>query len=515
MKKGNKKKPVFKEYIQNQLNLLPPSLDELIPEKHVVRLVSEIIDKIDLDPLLSQYKGGGSSSFHPRMLLKVLVYGYISNVYSSRKLEESVASNIYFMWLAGMQRPDHNTINRFRSEKLKSVLKKVFSQVVVLMADQGLVDLKTVYIDGTKMESVANKYTFVWGKSLKNNKERIKSQLEELWKYAEEVAAEELKDSSPTEFGSVDAGQVEATIDQINQALKDKPVGPKVRQKLNYAKKNWPQNLKRYQEQEEQLAGRNSMSKTDPDATFMRMKEDHMLNGQLKPGYNWQISTCGQCILNYDIYSHTNDVHTLPLHLNSFKELYGKAPQTVVADAGYGSEENYQYLENEQIESYIKYNYFHKEQQAKGKINPKDAFHQQNLYYDKENDRYICPMGQKMEKAYEKTETKKTGYVQKLSFYQAQNCDNCPLRGACHKAKGNRLLQVNHNANRLKAAAREQLLSPEGLKHRSQRPADVEPVFGNIKRNKNFRRFMLKGTRKVMIEVGLLSLAHNIQKMAS
>ena len=515
MKTGNKKKPVFKDYIQNQLNLLPPTLNELIPENHVVRLVNEIIDKIDLEVVLSQYKGGGSSSFHPRMLLKVLVFGYLSNIYSSRKLEEAVATNIYFMWLAGMQRPDHNTINRFRSEKLKSVLKKVFSQVVLLMANQGMVDLKTAYIDGTKMESVANKYTFVWGKSIKTSRDRIKNQLEELWKYAEQVAAEELKDSTPTVFESVDAHQVEATIDKINQALKDKPTDPKVRQKLNYAKKNWPKNLKKYQQQEQLIAGRNSLSKTDPDATFMRMKEDHMLNGQLKPGYNWQISTCGQCILNYDIYSDPNDVQTLPLHLKSFKELYGKSPQTVVADAGYGSEENYQFLEDENIEAFVKYNYFHQEQKNKGKIKPQNTFNQENLYYDKENDYYICPMGQKMEKTNERTQTKKSGYIQLISLYQAKNCDNCPLRGACHKSKGNRIIQVNHNANRLKEKARELLISTEGLRHRSQRPADVEPVFGNIKRNKNFRRFMLKGTQKVLIEVGLLSIAHNIQKIAS
>ena len=176
-----KSSAVFKSYNPDQLSLLPPSLDELIPSNHVVRLVRQIIDQIDLSPLLAKYKGGGTSSFHPKVMLGILIYGYLSNIYSSRKLEQAVQSNIYFMWLCGMQRPDHNTINRFRSQKLKGVLKQIFGQVVLLMVEAELVDIKQIYVDGTKLEANANKYTFVWGKSIAKSKERIKKQLEELW----------------------------------------------------------------------------------------------------------------------------------------------------------------------------------------------------------------------------------------------------------------------------------------------------------------------------------------------
>ena len=160
------KKAVFKRYDQSQLSLLPPSLEELIPKNHIVRLVNEIVDGLDISYIKSRYKGGGSSSFHPRMLLKVLIYSYLSNIYSSRKMEEAVKSNIHFMWLTGMQRPDHNTINRFRSQRLAGALKDIFSQVVKLMIESDLVRLKKVYVDGTKIEADANKYTFVWGKSI-------------------------------------------------------------------------------------------------------------------------------------------------------------------------------------------------------------------------------------------------------------------------------------------------------------------------------------------------------------
>lgn len=406
------KKPTFKPYNPEQLSLLPASLDELIPENHVVRVVREVIDKLDIDPILKKYKGGGASSFHPKMLLKILIYGYLSNTYSSRKLEQSVRSNIHYMWLSGMQTPDHNTINRFRSDKLKGVLKEVFGQVVTLMVGQGLVDIKTIYVDGTKLEANANKYTFVWGKSIKRYKAGIKTQLEELWRYAETIAKEELMDNAPTTYPELDAKQVRKTIDSINEAIKDKPVDKKIKQKLNYAKRHWPQNMAKYNAQEKVLGDRNSYSKTDPDATFMRMKDDHMRNGQLKAAYNWQISTSNQYIVNYDIYHNPTDTLTLPDHLNQYKKLYGQSPEVAVADAGYGSEENYEYLNDEEIDAYVKYNYFHKEQKAKGKIKPKDAFKPQHLYHNTEADHFICPMGQKMTKRYEKTVKTKSGFKQ-------------------------------------------------------------------------------------------------------
>ena len=508
------RKATFRSYNPDQLSLLPPSLDELIEDNHVVRVVRRVIDDLNIDVIVKKYKGGGASSFHPKMMLKILVYGYLSNIYSSRKIEQSVKSNIHFMWLSGMQRPDHNTINRFRNDKLKGVLKEVFAQVVLLMADQGLVDIKTMYVDGTKLEANANKYTFVWGKSIKRNKERIKKQLEELWKYAESVAKEELMDNDPTIYPDLDAEQVKKTIESINEAIKDKPVDKKVKQKLNYAKRNWPKNMAKYKNQEEILGNRNSYSKTDPDATFMRMKDDHMRNGQLKPGYNWQISTSNQCILNYDIYHNPTDTLTLPDHINQYKLLYGAAPDVVVADSGYGSEQNYEYLESENVEAYVKYNYFHKEQKSKGKIKPKEAFKPHNLYYDEVADYFVCPMGQKMTKKYETHLKTKSGYQQTYSVYEAHNCQGCPLRGACHKSKENRKFRINWNLKKYKDKARDKLLSEKGRAHRSQRPADVEAVFGNIKRNKKFTRFMLRGKDNVLIEVGLLSLAHNLAKMA-
>src|SRR5436190_11713223 len=181
MARGQVLRPVFKAYHQRQVMLLPPSLEELISLNHPVRVVDEVLSKIDIQPLLRQYKTGGASSYHPGMLLKVLVYAYINNIYSSRKIEEALQQNIHFMWLSGMSQPDHNTINRFRSERLKETLKKIFVQVVQLLAGEGLLSIRELYTDGTKIEANANRYTCVWGNAIKTSKERIARQLEELW----------------------------------------------------------------------------------------------------------------------------------------------------------------------------------------------------------------------------------------------------------------------------------------------------------------------------------------------
>jgi transposase len=504
---------VFKDYNQDQLMLIPPSLEELITPNHPVRLVNDIIDRIDLSSLMRSYEGGGSSSYHPRMLLKVLVYGYLTNTYSSRKLEAAVKENIHFMWLAGMNRPDHHTINRFRSERLKKSIKKIFSRVVMLLAESGVVSLKEVYTDGTKLEAYANKYSFVWGKSIAYNKARISKQLEELWRYTQTLACQEMGQQVP-DFTQLDPDQVERTINQINEALKEKPVKKKIRQKLIYAKKHWPGKLKDYQEKENILGQRNSYSKTDHDATFMRLKEDVMKNGQLKPAYNIQLSTSQQYILQYSVHQKPSDTTTLPAHLEGFKSQYGKMPESITADAGYGSQENYAFFERHQITGYVKYNYFHKEQRE-SKKKPEALLDPNTLYYNPEQDAYICPMGQVMAHVRTDTEKSETGFQRIRKHYQAENCRDCPLKAKCKPKHENAILRVNHDLMKYKNQAKALLLSEEGVKKRKQRPADVEAVFGQLKENKNFRRFRLRGLEKVGIEMGLVSIAHNIAKLAA
>lgn len=491
--------------------LLPPSLEELIEADHPVRVVNEVVDRIDIAPLLTSYKPGGTSVYHPRMLLKVLIYGYMSNIYSTRKLEAAIGQNVHFMWLAGMNKPDHNTIARFRCDRLKDSLKVIFAQIVMFLADEGLLDLKTVYTDGTKIEAQANRYTFVWGRSIKTNTEKISQQLEELWDYTQRIAEDELYHEKP-DFSKIDAQKVSDTIDRIDQALKGKKIAKGKRQKLTYARKNWPGKLAEYQQKQAILGQRNSYSKTDHDATFMMMKEDHMRNGQLKPGYNLQISTSNQYLVNYTIHQNPTDTLTLKPHLKNYKQLYNTLPDTICADAGYGSEENYDYLKDKVEKAYVKYNYFHKEQTRKWK---QDISKSQNLHYNQEQDKVYCPAGQPMDRIGKRKTKTKSGYEQTYAQYQARNCLECPLRSGCFKAKGNRIVEINHNLRAHKQKVRDMLMSDQGIAHRKQRPADVEAVFAAIKHNRGFRRFMMRGTEKVEIEAGLLAIAHNLLKKAS
>ncbi|RAV97567.1 IS1182 family transposase [Pseudochryseolinea flava] len=488
--------------------MLPPSLEELIDKNHPVRIVNQVIDKINIDPLLKKFKGGGTSSYHPRMLLKVLIYGYLNNTYSSRRLESALKENIHFMWLSGMNKPDHNSINRFRSERLKDVLKVVFGQVVELLVEAGHINLKEIFTDGTKLEAQANRYTFVWGNAIKSNKAKMAEQLNELWSYAEKVAWEELKDQKPETFAPINSNQVSEVIEKIDKALEGKKVSNDKKQKLNYAKKHWPAAMERYAEHEKLLGNRNSYSKTDPDATFMRMKEDHMKNGQLKPAYNIQLSSQDQFIVNYSLHQNTTDTSTLKSHLKSFHNLYGHYPEVLVADAGYGSEENYDLLAKRKVSAYVKHNQFDREQRNK----LTDWFKSENLEYDKKNDQVYCPIGEPMKYIGEATRITANGFKQTYHKYQASKCKGCPVRDVCHSQKGNRIVDINHRLRKLKSQANERLTSEVGISYRKKRAADIEPVFGNIKHNKNFKRFMLRGLRKVEIETGLLAIAHNLAK---
>lgn len=506
--------PTFKAYYQDQIMAIPPTLEELVAKGHPVRTVNDVIDRINIQALLDAYHIKGSSSYHPKMLLKVLVYGYVSNVYSSRKLEVACRENINFMWLSGMSYPDHNTINRFRGARLKHALRSVFEEVVKLLAAEGLLSIEDVYTDGTKIQANANKYTFVWKKAIQTNKEKMKAALQDIWEYAQSVAKSEDKLPEPDDLTDINTEKVQATVDKLNEVLSKKPsVNKKMQAKLRYATKNYPGKIAQYEQQEALLGQRNSYSKTDPDATFMRMKEDHMKNGQLKAGYNIQISTSNQYIVNYTIHPNPTDTRTLQSHVQQHQASFGKTLKSITADAGYGSEENYHLLAGKDIQAYVKYGLFDKEQKKSYQDNK--PFSVDKLYYNSEQNHYVCPMGQPMD--YIGTFTQKTasGFQQELAKYQARNCHGCPLNGACHKAAGNRIIQVNRRLDRYKTQAYQLLNSESGIRKRKQRCYDVEPVFANIKNNHGFRRFMLRGKEKVSIEWGLLAIAQNLRKKAA
>lgn len=501
--------PVFKHHSVHQQVLFPLNLNDLISENHSSRLIDSVVEKLEISEIISQYKGGGTSSYHPKMLLKILFYGYLNNTYSCRKIAKAVKENIYFMWLSGGLQPDFRTINDFRGQKLKGNIEKLFSQLVSMMVDLELVSLEKQFIDGTKIEANAHKYSFVWKKSVEKNKERLQSKIDVVLAEIGQAIESDLMHTDNQIDTKIDSQKLEEKIQAINKNSKSDFLNKKQKKVVQKLENEQLPKLKEYEQHLEILGSRNSYSKTDTDATFMRMKEDHMLNGQLKPAYNIQISTENQIITHYSTHQTSTDFTTLEIHLEGFKDAYQKQSNQVIADAGYGSEENYQLLEKKEVEFFIPYNMYRIEQTLKHK---KNLFHTQNLFYNQEHDFLVCPIGQKMSKIYTKKSETTTGFIQYHSVYQAINCEGCPMRGQCFKAQGNRRIEINHNLQKLKTKARENLESELGKEIYSKRCIEPEPVFGNIKQNKGFKRFTLNKINKVNIEFGLVAIAHNFSK---
>ena len=504
-------KVVFKNQTGNSPELFPINIFDKIPENHPVRLIDTVVNSLDISDILKLYKGGGTSAYHPRMMIKVLFYSYLSNIYSCRKIAQALTENIHFMYISGNSTPDFRTINDFRGKILKNHIQKLFAEVVKILVEMGYVSLDIQYIDGTKIEAKSNRYTFVWKGSIEKYKEKLEVKISKVLSDIENAIQSDNQDINSEELPkNINSEELREKLSVLNKKLKE-PTKKQMKELQKLQDEHLPK-LEKYEKDLKILGNRNSYSKTDQDATFMRLKDDHMQNGQLKPAYNTQISTENQFITHVSIHQTPGDTTTLESHLTGFEKTYEKQSKEVVADAGYGSEENYEMLEGKDIIAYVKYNYFHKEQKRTVKNNP---FLVQNLFYNVEHDFFVCPMGQRMENVGKGTRISSNGYESQITYYQAKRCEGCPLRGQCHKAKGNRRIEVNHRLNELKQRAKSLLTSEKGLKHRSKRPIEVEAVFGQLKSNNKFNRFTFKGLKKVELEFLLMALGHNFRKMVA
>ena len=463
----------FRSYNPNQIVLFPQRIDENIPSDDPVRILNAMVDSFDLSSFHKLYKESGRSAYHPRMMLKAVLYAYMNNIYSCRKIEKSLLRDIHFIWLAGYEKPDYRTINRFRN-RVKDEINGIFTQIVLILASKGFISLDVEYVDGTKIESKANRYTFVWRKNVERNRARLLEKIRILLQQIDDVVAQEdaCIENTATEFTP---SMLTDMISELKASLENVPTASDKEEKKTKRQKAKQINLleshckklAEYNRHMRILGKRNSYSKTDPDATFMHMKEDPMGNGQLKPGYNLQIGTENQFMLDFGLFHNPTDTLTLIPFENSFHERYNRFPLEEVADSGYGSEENYRFMEENGIEAYVKYNFFHKEQRAdKYVTNP---FKQENLYYNKEKDYYVCPMGQHMKRTGVRHYKTESGYIAESIAYRAARCEGCPLRCMCFSSKSpGRTIEVNHRLKEYKQKARERLTSEKGSKHRGQ-----------------------------------------------
>jgi transposase len=519
MKKTDK--VVYKRYEMNQPQLIPPSVDELIPEKHMVRVVNRVVDQMDLSMVEKEYKGGGTSSYHPRMLLKILVYAYAEQIYSGRRIAKAVRENIPFMWIAGGNRPDFRTINRFRSERLRGKIQEVFTEVLEYLIEAKYVKFEHYFVDGTKIEADANRYSFVWKKSTASNRKKLEEKVAELFKKIDainEAEEEEYGDKDLDELGEdseIDSEKLQELADRLSQKLGEDPKNKEIKKAKKKIETDYLPRMKKYEQYEKALGGRNSCSKTDHDATFMQMKEDHMRNRTMKPGYNVQIGTEDQMIVGFSIHQTSTDSPTMISHLQQLKQNLGKVPAIWVADAGYGSEENYLALEEEGITPYVKYNSFEKDSKKRRKVKEKEKYSLKYFKYDEGSDTFLCPENKRL--VFERLgwEKSATGFVSEKRVYHCLDCNGCPARELCTQSMNGRTIRFSPTLDRLRKAAFDRLTSEVGKKLRALRYMDVEAVFGLIKGNKKFRRFHLRGLEKVEVEWGLVSIAHNMNKIAA
>ena len=508
----------FRSYDPDQTLLFPQRIDRDIPKDDPVRILKSVIESLDLSGFKKLYHERGRSPYHPKMMLMVILYSYMNNVYSCRKIEKLLYRDIYYIWLSGYQKPDFATINRFRN-RVKNEIGHIFTLLVLILVEKGFVTLEVEYLDGTKIESKANKYTFVWRKSVERNREKLLEKIRVLLQQINEQMAQDKAadvdtlELTPQTLYEISKEFKEALGSAPEAKTKEEKAAQRGKNKMFKELERHGEKLAEYNSRLEQMEGRNSISKTDPSATFMRMKEDAMCNGQTKPGYNLQISSENQFITDFALFPNPTDTLTFIPFLGSFPGRYGRFPKRVVADSGYGSEENYRFMDEAGIEGFVKYNRFHLEHRPRYKP---DTFHPDSLYYNEEGDYYICPMGQRMSRTGTLQTRTEGGYISQSACYRAIRCKGCPLRCLCYKAKANqRTIRVNHRLNAYKRKACELLTSEEGIKERGRRCIEPEAVFGQMKSNMAYRRFRHMGKDKVVMDFTFFAIAFNIKKLCS
>src|SRR5690625_4769636 len=517
---------MFNHYNMNQV-ILPLDLEMKLKENDIAFAINDLVESIPEEAFEDFLRQTGRPAYHPRMMLKIILCGYTQSVFSGRKIEALLQDSIRMMWLAQGHEPSYRTINRFRSNPLiENILRECFVQFRNQLVEKELIEEEAIFIDGTKIEANANKFTFVWRKSVEKYSDKLIEKSNQLY---DELLEKEIIPAIERETeAELSVKEMEEVVEKLDEKVEeyDKKIEAcevgserkKIRSERKFPKQARKQfndfitRKQKYENDMEIFGERNSYSKTDPDATFMRMKDDYMKNGQLKAGYNVQVATEGQYALAYDIFPNPTDTRTLIPFLNKIESHFFKLPEYIVADAGYGSEQNYNdIIENRDRIPLITYNSYIKEQKRKYK---KDPFKIANWEYNEEYDYYVCPNGQKLTFQYYSNRTDRYGFKRKFKVYQSENCNDCPLRSQCARAKkgNNRKLFVNEKWEHQKEYIRTKLSKKETGEIYKKRKIDVEPFFGFLKANLSFTRFSVRGKSKVENEIGFALMAVNLRK---
>lgn len=499
---------------------LPLNIETIIPEDDSVRLLSQFVEAMDLTDLYSTYERINSVS--PRTLLKLVLYSYMNGDYSSRSMELNCKRDINFMFLLeGAPAPDHATFARFRSIHFAPCAKRILAEMSNALYDLGEISGETIFIDGTKIEASANKYTFVWKKAVTKNQAKL------LTKLADFIAECERLYDIRIVYGDIVKMKHVKRLRKKLYALKQSEnvsfvhgIGKRKTplQKSIETLEDYLSRLKKYNQEIHICGERNSYSKTDHDATFMRMKEDAMGNGQLKPAYNLQHGVDSEYITWLTIGPQPTDTTTLIPFLKEAEKYLNFKYKNITADAGYESEENYLFLEANGQLSYIKpANY----EISKTRKYRNDIGKIENMKYDAETDSYTCINEKKLTTDHIRHSKSRTGYISKKTIYKCEDCSGCPYKADCIKGNNcktpleerTKTLQVAKTFLKYRQDNLERILSDEGILFRTNRSIQAEGSFGDLKQDMQFRRYLSKGNSNVLAESILLAMAKNINKL--
>lgn len=504
-------------YTAYQLKL-PVEIEKIIEISDPVYSYSEVMDHIDLNKYLTiEERRPGRPRYDQKTLLKIILFAFMENGYASvREIEKYCKTDIRYMWLLqDNPPPSHMTIDNFMNKTMLENIDRIFADVNEYIFQKEQVDLNHVYIDGTKISANAGKYSWVWKKSCEKNRIKLFAKITELlenmnagtallgvkFDIREEYAIEYLEEILKKYIELVGFDPGKAVHGKGNHKTSE--------QRLIEKFSEYIERLKKYAERIKICGNdRNSYSKTDHDATFMRMKRDHMGNDQLLPGYNIQCAVCDGFIAAFDVYQYASDMDCFQPLIERFQSLYGQYPEYPVADAGYGSYNNYLYCEEHGMEKFMKFTMYEKE--SKNEKYRNDPYRAVNFPIN-ESGLPVCPNGKEFHFIYSRP-VRGNKYGRTEEYFQCEDCSGCPHKEKCCKCKGNRIVRLNEELTQFHAEVLNNLNSIHGALLRMNRSIQSEGTFGTIKWNRSYIRARRRGLKSLFLEFGMISCGFNLHK---
>lgn len=507
-------KLMYKPYTPDEKLIFPPNLGEFIPEDAPARLISEIVEQLNLQELHDSYSKSpdGQPPYNPAMLLKVVLFGYMNNIFSTRGLEGAMRRDAHLIWLSSYQFPDHSTISRFKT-RCMPFIKKIFAGLVAILVNKGEIKLsEDLYIDGTTIRSKAARRRIKW----RGSYEKFSALADDALQKAVGELLEQVENGDSAEEGErpghVDRHTIEDArriAGEIEERAGDE-APKKTRSKIK-AVRDACDRKEAHDKVVEQCKGRCGVAPSDPDCGIMHAKEDGY-KGNATPNYNVQIATQNQYVTNYDAYDSADDKSTAMDFVSTCIEENGVKPKSVVEDAGYGCEEVYVGLEELEIDAVVKYpNYDAESTRRPVKDGQYDKF---GFKLSPDGNSLVCPNGKLMRVLRVEEKYAKSGFRSDTTVMTCDHCEDCPFKRQCALTKNkNREIQRKLGNVREEEKAKKRLDLPENQIKLKRRSLEPEPVFGQLKHNHGYTRFRHFGKSKVRMDLGFELMALNILKL--